>query len=165
MSGVSGNDAISVPWWQSRKWCRDVTESPFSLIRISKIDGTKFVFLTADVKLSVGDEYTEILFEPSVAALNFSYSATTPLILMMYTEQVSETFFSPICTVDRSIHSLQLSAFTAIPVTGLGGLQGCFMLRIPLCLDNRLTVNCEILATCSSTYSQFVPHRNHTPSP
>jgi hypothetical protein len=27
------------------------------------------------------------------------------------------------------------------------------MLRKPHCLDNRLTVNCEILATCSSTYS------------
>jgi hypothetical protein len=27
------------------------------------------------------------------------------------------------------------------------------VLRIPHCLDNRLTVNCEILATCSSTYS------------
>jgi hypothetical protein len=27
------------------------------------------------------------------------------------------------------------------------------MLRIPHCLDNWLTVNCEILATCSSTYS------------
>jgi hypothetical protein len=39
----------------------------------------------------------------------------------------------------------------AIPVTGLGGLQGCEMLRIPHCLDNRLTVNCETLATCSST--------------
>jgi hypothetical protein len=39
------------------------------------------------------------------------------------------------------------------PVTGRGGLQGCEMLRIPHCLDNRLTVNCEILATCSSTYS------------
>jgi hypothetical protein len=44
-------------------------------------------------------------------------------------------------------------ASKAIPVTGLGGLQGCEMLRIPHCLDNRLTVNCEILATCSSTYS------------
>jgi hypothetical protein len=41
----------------------------------------------------------------------------------------------------------------AIPVTGSGGLQGCEMLEIPHCLDNRLTVNCEILATCSSTYS------------
>jgi hypothetical protein len=30
------------------------------------------------------------------------------------------------------------------------------MLRIPHCLDNRLTVNCEILATCSSTYSHIV---------
>jgi hypothetical protein len=41
----------------------------------------------------------------------------------------------------------------AVPVTGRGGLWGCEMLRILHCLDNRLTVNCEILATCSSTYS------------
>jgi hypothetical protein len=41
----------------------------------------------------------------------------------------------------------------AIPVTGSGGQQGCEMLRIPHCRDNRLAVNCEILATCSSTYS------------
>jgi hypothetical protein len=40
----------------------------------------------------------------------------------------------------------------AIPVTGIESLWGCEMLRIPHCLDNRLTVNCEILATCSSTY-------------
>jgi hypothetical protein len=33
------------------------------------------------------------------------------------------------------------------------GLWGCEMLRIPYCPDSRLTVNCEILATCSSTYS------------
>jgi hypothetical protein len=41
----------------------------------------------------------------------------------------------------------------AIPVTGLGGIYGCMMLGIPHCLDNRLTVNCEILVACSSTYS------------
>jgi hypothetical protein len=41
----------------------------------------------------------------------------------------------------------------AISVKGLRGLYGCEMLRIPHWLDNRLTVNCEILATCSSTYS------------
>jgi hypothetical protein len=41
----------------------------------------------------------------------------------------------------------------AILVTGLGGPQGCEMSRIPHCLDNRYTVNCEILAICSSTYS------------
>jgi hypothetical protein len=40
-----------------------------------------------------------------------------------------------------------------IPETGRGGPQSCEMLRIQHCLDNRLTVNCEILATCSSTYS------------
>jgi hypothetical protein len=38
-----------------------------------------------------------------------------------------------------------------IPVTGCAG--PCETLRIPQCLDNRLTVNCEILATCSSIYS------------
>jgi hypothetical protein len=41
----------------------------------------------------------------------------------------------------------------AILVTCLGGQLGCEMLRIPHCLDNRLTVNCDILGTCSSTYS------------
>jgi hypothetical protein len=41
----------------------------------------------------------------------------------------------------------------AIPLVDRGGLQGYEMLRIPHCLDQRLTVNCEILATCSSTYS------------
>jgi hypothetical protein len=40
-----------------------------------------------------------------------------------------------------------------VPITGRGGVQGCEMLRIPHCLDNRLTVNWEILATCSNTYS------------
>jgi hypothetical protein len=41
----------------------------------------------------------------------------------------------------------------ALTVTGRGGLWGDEMLRTPHCLHNRLTVNCEILATCSSTYS------------
>jgi hypothetical protein len=41
----------------------------------------------------------------------------------------------------------------AIPAPGSGGLYGCEMFRTPHCLDNRLTVNCEILANCSSTYS------------
>jgi hypothetical protein len=38
-------------------------------------------------------------------------------------------------------------------VTGHGGPLGCETSRLPHCLDNRLTVNCEMLATCSSTYS------------
>jgi hypothetical protein len=41
----------------------------------------------------------------------------------------------------------------ATTVTGHGDPEGCEMLRDPHCLDNLLTVNCEILATCSSTYS------------
>jgi hypothetical protein len=60
---------------------------------------------------------------------------------------------------------LQNMGFTrpgkAIPVTGLGGLYGCEMLRISHCLDNRLTVNCEILATCSSIYSPGSTLRLH----
>jgi hypothetical protein len=47
----------------------------------------------------------------------------------------------------------KVSKIKAIPITCRGGLLGCEMLRIPHCLDSRLTVNCEILATCSSTYS------------
>jgi hypothetical protein len=47
----------------------------------------------------------------------------------------------------------QIKLSKAIPVTGRGGLQGCEILRIPHCLGNRLTVNWEILVTCSSTYS------------
>jgi hypothetical protein len=34
-------------------------------------------------------------------------------------------------------HNIKVSK--AVPVTGLGGLYGCDMLRIPHCLDNRLT--------------------------
>jgi hypothetical protein len=40
----------------------------------------------------------------------------------------------------------------AVPISTIGYLYGCEMLMIPHCIDNRLTVNCEILATCSSTY-------------
>jgi hypothetical protein len=32
----------------------------------------------------------------------------------------------------------------AIPVTGRAGLQGCEMLRIPHCKDNRLTFICNL---------------------
>jgi hypothetical protein len=41
----------------------------------------------------------------------------------------------------------------AILVTDRKNLYSFEMLSISHCLDNRLTVNCEILATCSSTYS------------
>jgi hypothetical protein len=41
----------------------------------------------------------------------------------------------------------------AIPISGRGGIYDCETLRIPHCLDSRFAVNCEILATCSSTYS------------
>jgi hypothetical protein len=57
----------------------------------------------------------------------------------------------------KSSRTALSSDLKAIPVTGRRGLYGCEMLRITHCLDNCLdnwlTVNCEILATCSSTYS------------
>jgi hypothetical protein len=53
----------------------------------------------------------------------------------------------------------------AISITGRGGLWGCGTLTIPHCLDNRLTVNCEILATCSSTYNPVLtPQEAHSVS-
>jgi hypothetical protein len=42
----------------------------------------------------------------------------------------------------RMLYILQINGFLkskAISVTGRGGLEGCEMLRIPRCLDNRLT--------------------------
>jgi hypothetical protein len=36
-------------------------------------------------------------------------------------------------------HTTRIKKEKVIPVTGLGGLYGCEMLRIPHCLDNRFT--------------------------
>jgi hypothetical protein len=52
-------------------------------------------------------------------------------------------------------HYLHLKS-KAIPVTGRGGLQGCDMLRIPHCLDNRLTDGGEVV---SLTHRQRFAHR------
>jgi hypothetical protein len=40
-----------------------------------------------------------------------------------------------------------------IPVTGRGGLQGCEMLKIPHCLDNRLIGGCKVVS---------LTHRSHS---
>jgi hypothetical protein len=53
---------------------------------------------------------------------------------------------------DYEIHPISVYCLVKA-ATGRESLYGCEILRIPYCLDNRLTVNCEILATCSSTYS------------
>jgi hypothetical protein len=66
------------------------------------------------------------------------------------TSSMSKTLCS--MTLERDLLNVTVNS-KAIPVTGCGGLWGFEMLRIPHCLDSRLTVNCEILATCSSTYS------------
>jgi hypothetical protein len=54
----------------------------------------------------------------------------------------------------------------AIPVTGCGRIEGWEMLRIPHCLDSRLTVNCltaRYWLLVAVLTVQFVPHRKHTP--
>jgi hypothetical protein len=66
---------------------------------------------------------------------------------------------------DLHIEHGNKSKSKAIPLTARGGLQGYEMLRIPHCLDNRLTVNCEILATCSSTYSPVLTSQEAHSSP
>jgi hypothetical protein len=40
----------------------------------------------------------------------------------------------------------RLATLLAIPVTDRGGLYGCEMSRIPHCLDNRLTDDCEYVS-------------------
>jgi hypothetical protein len=40
----------------------------------------------------------------------------------------------------------------AIPVTGLGGLRGCEMLRILHCLDNRLTDGGKVVSPMHQPY-------------
>jgi hypothetical protein len=69
-----------------------------------------------------------------------------------------------------SVHMLSFCIFSA------AGIATCYalddrgvgvnveVLRIPHCLYNRLTVNCERLLVAVLTV-QFVPHRKHTPSP
>jgi hypothetical protein len=47
----------------------------------------------------------------------------------------------------------------AIPVTGLGGLWGCEMLRIPHCLDNRLTDGSKVVSPTHRPY--FTPQKHY----
>jgi hypothetical protein len=87
-----------------------------------------------------------ITVNPRTTARSVSliWSVLTPMTtgIMIYTEKSCGMKQTTLAT-----QSLRKKV-KAIPVTGHGGLLGCEMLRIPHCLDNRLTVNCEILATC-----------------
>jgi hypothetical protein len=47
----------------------------------------------------------------------------------------------------------------AIPVTGLGGLKGCEMLRIPHCLDNRLIDGGKVVSPTHQPY--FTPQKHY----
>jgi hypothetical protein len=84
-------------------------------------------------------------------------TAVPSCLCMLLVMQCSRLKFIEINPIKLPFQTLQLTTNKenkkAIPLTSLGGLYGCEMLRIPHCLDNRLTVNCETLATCSSTYS------------
>jgi hypothetical protein len=50
-------------------------------------------------------------------------------------------------------------AKNAIPVTGRGGLQGCEMLRVPHCLDNRLTDGGKVVSPTHPTH--FTPQKHY----
>jgi hypothetical protein len=47
----------------------------------------------------------------------------------------------------------------AIPVTGRGGLEGCEMLRIPHCLDNRLTDGGKVVSPMHPPH--FTPQKRY----
>jgi hypothetical protein len=47
----------------------------------------------------------------------------------------------------------------AIPVTGLGGLESCEMLRIPHCLDNRLTNGGKVVSPTHRP--DFTPQKHY----
>jgi hypothetical protein len=47
----------------------------------------------------------------------------------------------------------------AIPVTGRGGLQGCEMLRIPQCLDNRFTHGGKAVSLTS--WPRSIPYKHY----
>jgi hypothetical protein len=47
----------------------------------------------------------------------------------------------------------------AIPITGLGGLLGCEMLRIPHCLDNRLTYGGKVVSLTHRPH--FTPQKHN----
>jgi hypothetical protein len=47
----------------------------------------------------------------------------------------------------------------AIPLTGFEGLQGCEMLRMPHCLDNRLTDGGEVVGTTNRPRSTPQKHK------
>jgi hypothetical protein len=47
----------------------------------------------------------------------------------------------------------------AIPVTGRGGLQGCEILRIPHCLDNRLIDGGKVVS--STHWPHFTPQKHY----
>jgi hypothetical protein len=47
----------------------------------------------------------------------------------------------------------------AIPVTGLGGLYGCEMLRIPHCLDNRFTDGGKVVSPMHLPH--FTPQKHY----
>jgi hypothetical protein len=59
--------------------------------------------------------------------------------------------------LDRNCYYVKVKS-KSIPVTGLRGLYGCEMLRIPHCLDNRLRDGSKVV---SPTYRQHVTPQKH----
>jgi hypothetical protein len=57
------------------------------------------------------------------------------------------------------ISKKNLKKSKAVPVRGLGGLQGCDMLRIPHCLDSRLTDGGKVASPTHQPH--FTPQKHY----
>jgi hypothetical protein len=58
-----------------------------------------------------------------------------------------------------NVYSLVKSKSKVIPLTGLGGLQVCEMLRIPHCLDNWLTDGGKVVSPTQPPH--FTPQKHY----
>jgi hypothetical protein len=133
-----------MPFWQSTS-CLVIQEFPNSLWNPK----THFLIHISPPPVHI---CPELQFVPH----KNHFSITKPIWLMLCKEIIAllwESQETYKCTVEVDWRVSECWGYKAILITGRWGLWSCEMLRIPHCLDNRLTVNCEILATCSNTYS------------
>jgi hypothetical protein len=67
-----------------------------------------------------------------------------------------------VITQHKCIQNVVLKTFVlflfVVPVTGRGGLQGCEMLRIQHCLDNRLTDGGKVVSPMNRPHSTPEKH-------
>jgi hypothetical protein len=132
------NNLINV-WWQQMAFLKE---------REAKFTHTFILFVSCQLICLIEWKRFYLVQSDTITRIPYLISK---LSYFLYTSSVwwGSSYFS----VFTHAYFLSDDEGKAIPVTGRGGPKDCEMLRIPHCLDSRLIVNCEILATCSSTYS------------